>query len=525
MVGVLTVLITGGVLYFYGEEIVLQPDVKPLKDCNILYDNGGPINIVFLADGEIAKKYADYLLSVYPFSRNKESFNFYYIVSDVVEEECKTYKGIALLCYSKNIVKEASACPADYIVILKEMPSSIRSSAFMNVMSLNTEHSLSVFAHEFGHAFANFAEEYITNVKIPRGSLNCQEKCEGFGGIENGCYPECTDSNHVRSIYGGVMRTLNSNEYGTFNEYLIKERIVQEESGGESLITGNVAGEIYSDCAEQQYLLIELYYKTDNNRDMVKVVSQSVQNGCAGSSGFGSVAFEYTEKETIKGEFNPLYIFTTNGEPGVLNAPTYSNMEQDGIPIVLKMPLVSREKGTLVLERVVEAPDVITPPNEEVKTEIRRVEVPLKSVEFTTGDTRGSLLLRNTKEAILDILNSIYGAGSQGETQGIGSVTPSPEEGDEIQSAQATSTYYSENVESVLGGSESGGSSIGNDSSGSATDKTSETSGYAIFESLAKNSAWNIVSLILAGAAIGLVIVLKIFKEKFSRKKLKNRKR
>jgi hypothetical protein len=570
IVGVLTISITCGVWYFYGEEIELQPQIKPLENCNVLYDNGGPVNIVFLADGETAKKYADYLLSVYPFSRNKEAFNFYYILSDVVEKECKTYKGIALLCYSKNLVREASACPSDYIVVLKEMPSSIRSSAFMNVMSLNTAHSLSVFAHEFGHAFANFAEEYATNAKVPKGSLNCQEKCEGFGGIEDGCYPECTDSSHVRSIYDGVMRTLSSDRYGTFNEYLLKERISQEEGlSGESSITGNAVGGVDLSCAEQQYRLLVLKYNDYGDKDAVKVLSDSADIGCAGSPGFGSVDLEYIQGEMVlKSKTNPVYIYTTDADSEILTAETYDNTrESDGVPVIIKIPLNREEESkVLTLTRVVtEEPEKLTPSTEEVKTpeevvqpsdeetiqqngevvqgtEIRRVEVPLSnSIEPAIKTyTKGGRLLLYTQEAASDAFSLAKEDKSklQGDTSAAGSgnggTTVIPNETNGTQSEQyypaEDETYYSVD-ESYSTGDSSGAEqeqySTGDGSLDSTTagGTSSLFSPYAIFDGERNYCIGNIICPMIIGVLIGLILIFTIFKGKFFRKKSKSRNR
>ena len=154
-------------------------EISTLEECKTLEYNGeNKIDFVFFAAKEQTRQYADFFLNTYPLSEQKNNFNFYYI--DNYSPECDLYKNIAILCDSREIKKKAASCPYDFIVVLKEKSSEIRSSSYVNIMSINSKHQKTVFLHEFGHAFAIFAEEYLANQKPARGSKNCAKSCSDF---------------------------------------------------------------------------------------------------------------------------------------------------------------------------------------------------------------------------------------------------------------------------------------------------------------------------------------------------------
>ena len=107
----------------------------------------------------------------------------------------------------------------------------------MNVVSINKNHQKSVIAHEFGHSFANLAEEY-TPATLPLKSKNCVSECNKFDSLNEGCYEGCSKTDYFRSINSGIMRTLSSKSYGAFNSFLISEKISKFKR-----ITGNVVSE------------------------------------------------------------------------------------------------------------------------------------------------------------------------------------------------------------------------------------------------------------------------------------------
>jgi len=307
-----------------------KPAGKSMEDCKTLAYNGdNKINMVLFADEKQAKKYSQFISGIFPFSA--KDFNFYCI--DSYTSECELYKDTALLCYSKELVKKASSCPNDYIVVLKEKSSKIRSSSYMNVLSINLRHPLTVLPHEFGHAFANLAEEY-SPATLPQKQENCKDSCDKFS-VSDGCFKGCSDNNYFRSINSGIMRTLSSNSFGLFNSNLISEKIDKNEN---SKISGNAVQEQIN-CENQEYYLIEGVYSNGS----IKIKSESVERGCVNGNGAGS--FEYaliTENGSITSEFNPELIFTDSpAEDGTLTGEIY---KRDG-NFFLKLPIIENVKS------------------------------------------------------------------------------------------------------------------------------------------------------------------------------------
>lgn len=275
-----------------------------LEKCNSLVYNGDDkINIVFFSDKNTVENYINAFYNTKPFSENKEKFNFYFI--DDYKPKCDIFKGIALLCYSKELVEKAGSCPNDYIVVVKDAEENIRSSSYMNIMSINKLDTENVFLHEFGHTFADFAEEYTPST-IPKKAVNCFKDCEEFKGKEDGCFQGCSNEDYYRSIDNGIMRTLISNNFGNFNEFVLRNRI--EESIGKPL-TGVTGKAIKSnkDCSKEKYFLIKSIF--DGNK--IKFLDKKVNEGCAGK-GYGEYRYEIKDRATVRetGSFNPQKIFT-----------------------------------------------------------------------------------------------------------------------------------------------------------------------------------------------------------------------
>ncbi|MFH1307745.1 MAG: hypothetical protein ABIH72_02750 [archaeon] len=277
-----------------------SPSNSNLEECKTLEYNGeNKINIVFFSDKQTAQKYSDYFLEISPFNQNKNSFNFFYIDSYI--PKCELYKGIAILCYSNELIKKASSCPNDYIVVIRDEEQKIRSSAYMNVMSLNSRYPLAVFPHEFGHAFLTLAEEYVP-ASLPDNPKNCFQNCEEFT-IKEGCYQGCSESNYFRSIDNGIMRTLNSESFGNFNEQLFESKI-----NSLSKITAAAVQE-FIDCTNQKYFLI----KGQIISNEITILEKTIETGCVGGNGAGSFNFTIikTTGEEIQGsDFNPGEVFT-----------------------------------------------------------------------------------------------------------------------------------------------------------------------------------------------------------------------
>ena len=95
----------------------------------------------------------------------------------------------------------------------------VRSSSYMNVLSINSQNQKTIIAHEFGHNFAYLADEYVP-AKLPRKARNCVASCEKFSDKKDGCFEGCSKENYFRSVNSGIMKSLLSNDYGLFNEII-----------------------------------------------------------------------------------------------------------------------------------------------------------------------------------------------------------------------------------------------------------------------------------------------------------------
>lgn len=336
---VVGILIVAGIAFIYIKDSVKLSQAGLVGCKTIQKSNDNGINIVFFADNEkIVREYIDYFLSVSPFDNYKARFNFYYIGD--YYPLCELYKGIALLCYSRDLVKKAGSCPNDYIVVINsEEGEEIRSSSYMNVMSINAKHPSSVIIHEFGHAFVNLAEEYVP-AKIPRNSAgNCVADCNEFEGRNDGCFKGCSLAEYSRSVENGIMRTLRSDNYGTYNEMVVVNKI-EKSTFSDDKITGGAVEDISNkkDCIDEEYYSIEL--QVDNDEGGLSIADKDIKTGCFGKSGSGDYSFAYVndnEESFELGEFNPLDIRTdlpgeeigidnTDGEI-MMSGETYDNFE------------------------------------------------------------------------------------------------------------------------------------------------------------------------------------------------------
>ena len=322
-------LVISIIVFVYANQSSPQSSPTNLEDCNTLEYNGKDvINLVFFSNEKEAKKYSDFLFTIPPLNENKEKFNIFYITN--YQPECEIYKDIALLCYSKEILTKASSCPNDYIIVLESQPSKIRSSALMNVISINTNHPENVLVHEFGHAFANLAEEYIP-AKIPEDSKNCVNSCDKFSVLD-GCFKECSESSYYRSVENGIMRTLSSNNYGAFNELLIKQKI---KSAGTTITIKAI--DIEQNCPEEQYYLLELIFQ-DNQ---IKTISKSIEQGCVGGNGEGPFTYNLIDNQgnqISEENFNPLNIFTDAPYEETIDGEIF----QSDKPFIIRLPIVDK---------------------------------------------------------------------------------------------------------------------------------------------------------------------------------------
>ncbi len=309
--------------YYFLNKSKLSP--VQLENCNTLsYSSPQAKNIVFFSTKQQAQEYSDYLLSHEPFSKNKQAFNFYYIASYF--PECELYQEKAILCYSRELVKQASSCPNDYIIVIDTKPSPIRSSSYMNTLSLNSNHNKNVLLHEIAHALAFLADEYVPSA-LPSKSKNCVSDCSKFS-VSDGCFEGCSKNEYFRSIQSGVMRTLSSSDYGTLNNQLILSYLPLSTKITTSIISEDI------DCENGNYYLIEGKYQ-DNQ---INIISQNIEQGCLGSNGIGD--FEYnlilTDNTAYQESFNPELIFTDNETGG--------SVEISKGPFYLKLPIIEKAK-------------------------------------------------------------------------------------------------------------------------------------------------------------------------------------
>jgi len=284
-----------------------NPELGPtnLEQCGVIQDNGaGKINIVFFSTKNQAKEYSDFFLTLSPFLNNKENFNFYYI--DSYTPKCELYQDQALLCYDDEMIKKASSCPNDFIVVLNDEESkTIRSSAYMNVMSINQKHTKSVLGHEFGHVFVKLAEEYVP-APLSKEATNCVEDCDKFD-IKDSCNQGCSKADYYRSIENGIMRTLSSTNYGIFNERTIVNKIVDIIEKRLPWITGYAVENEGANCDEQEHFLLQGHYLNGQ----VTLDTNTVESGCLNKYGSGNFEYQATTPDgLIREEFNPELIYT-----------------------------------------------------------------------------------------------------------------------------------------------------------------------------------------------------------------------
>jgi len=322
-----------------GDLADLGASPTTLENCKSLGEINSGINFLFFADEATTREYTDYFFSSRPFDQYADAFNVFYIDPLEYVPTCELYNGVALFCDSKELTKKAASCPNDYLIVLEDRPEEIRSSSYKNVVSIVKDHPKEVLLHEMGHAFVNLAEEYVdNNAKIPKGSKNCQEDCSLFESEM--CFLGCTKSGLYRSIAEGVMRTLSTRDFGTYNEILIKERVASERDGN-SFFTGNVISD-YVGCANQEYYLVGV--------GGGKIVSVSEEVGCAGSPGYGSETIQLVLEgnQILEESFSNEIIFTTlPDDEGHINGVQY--YPEDRVTYV-KVPKVSDSEFVQIVD-------------------------------------------------------------------------------------------------------------------------------------------------------------------------------
>ena len=305
---ILAIIIIFGYLNIEQEASSRPLNLEKNSQCqDIEYNGEDRIDILFISSKEEAKHYTEVLLNTEPYKSYRDYFNTRVLEEDV---ECEYYKDIALLCNTKKIQSISKECANDYVVVVKRDSSKIRSSAYGNLISINSVHEDSVLIHEMGHAFGNLAEEY-GGAKIPIGSKNCVSSCDKFQNPIDSCEQECSESNYYRSIPTGVMRSLITYNYGKHNVFLLSE-LLKKNKPVENKITGNQI--LDETICDDNIFSIEI----TNDQDKVEINSDyNLEKGCVpDKSGDGDLcignncypSFLFTESqdlnidETIQGE-------------------------------------------------------------------------------------------------------------------------------------------------------------------------------------------------------------------------------
>lgn len=270
------------------QEKSLNPVAETTSElCQTVQYNGEDrIDLLFISEKEDAEHYAQVMFDTEPYKSYQDYFNIYVLEE---EPECESYKGIAIQCNTRQTQALAKQCPHDYIAVVKEEPLNIRSSAYGDVMSINSAHQDSVLIHELGHLLWNLAEEYV-GAKIPLGSENCKYSCDGFNDRPvtiDACEQECSTSTHYRSIKEGVMRTLKSSNYGQYNIYLITE-LLERNSPKDTTITANQIAE-QQNC-DDKIMAVE-FSQSESGAEVN--TNNILQTGCAKDKGLaGNLCIE-----------------------------------------------------------------------------------------------------------------------------------------------------------------------------------------------------------------------------------------
>ena len=225
--------------------------------CNTIAKNGEPldkIDVVFLpynyGNLDDFNQDVDFYINnafsaVEPFSSHVDAFNFYRI-DNIADLGCEIGQWIS--CNSFKVNQLASNCPNDYIFLLMDrskaanLLSPVRSSAISNLVKVNTANSRHEILHEYAHALAHLADEYVDDSYYSMPELGFREEefpncdsaeCNEWQTVSNtGCFDGCSLSVYYRPTTDSLMRSYKTSFFGPVNEAELLKKIAIYE--GES---------------------------------------------------------------------------------------------------------------------------------------------------------------------------------------------------------------------------------------------------------------------------------------------------
>jgi hypothetical protein len=227
-------------------EIKANQEDSDVK-CVSVYENGAPdgkIDVVFIGYGfddveeynkQVNRYVNNILLEFAPFNEYRDRFNFYRI--DDADLDCEI--GSFIQCEQYDIKRAASDCPNDFIFVLvdrsafSDFVKPVRSSAIGNIAKINTADKPFVLVHEFGHSFADLADEYVDENYYSDSNfraddyINCDASpCNTWTGTSGAsCYEGCSLRKYFRPTKDSIMRSLASPDFGPVNSEAIKRRM------------------------------------------------------------------------------------------------------------------------------------------------------------------------------------------------------------------------------------------------------------------------------------------------------------
>jgi len=210
------------------EDSAIVKVVNPTGKCVPVHQSGDPskkLDIVFLAhnykDFSIfasdVSSHKDTLFSIEPFESNSNRINIWRVDENF---DLGCYGEWGIVCDITKVVKAASNCPVDQIVVLTEFgggscPGYSTVNARLELVG-ETKVADRVTVHEFGHCFGGLFDEYLfrdskTNEPLEGSTYvkgpNCDDSsCSSWVGMpDTGCIQNCGYKNWYRPTEQSVM--------------------------------------------------------------------------------------------------------------------------------------------------------------------------------------------------------------------------------------------------------------------------------------------------------------------------------